>query len=161
MNWVIDQTDATVVISSIRTDGAKLAPVPITAIMAIAGFTPCPRSPPVATAYKTLLPPGFEKEKEKFPFESLVPDPTVLTLLAFAEKIVTVAPLTPRPAPTTVPENVAVVAAARPNCESRTSEAIAHLKPRNSLIHRKENLIGAPSPSSARNPGIFKASIIV
>src|ERR1700677_1860221 len=136
MNCVIDQTDATVVISSIRTDGAKLAPVPITAIMAIAGFTPCPRSPPVATAYKTLLPPGFEKEKEQFPSESLVPEQTVLAPVEFAEKILTVAPLTPRPAPKTVPENVEAAAAAGPNSESRTSAAIAYLNPRNSLVHR-------------------------
>jgi hypothetical protein len=105
--------------------------------------TPCPNSPPLVTAHKILLPPGFENEKEKFPFESLVPDPTVLTPLEFAKKIVRVAQLTLRPAPTTVPENVAAVAAAGPNWESRTSAAIACFKSRSSLVHRKENLIHA------------------
>src|ERR1700734_847131 len=38
------------------------------------------------------------------------------------------------------------------------SAAIEDLKPKNSLIHRKKNLIHAPSRSFARNPGVFKAS---
>jgi hypothetical protein len=112
MNCAIDQTDATVVISSIVTDGAKFAPVPSTAIMAIALFTPRPRFPPLAVAYRTLFPPGFVNVNEKFPLESVVPEPTELGPLEFAENTVTEAPTTGSVAPATVPENVAVAAIA-------------------------------------------------
>jgi hypothetical protein len=91
----------------------------------MAEFDPWPASPPVAIAYKTALPPGFDIVIDTAPDESVWPEPIVVAADGPAAYTVTVEPPIGFLAPTTVAEKEV---SARAECAVSKPSSIALIR---------------------------------